>query len=446
MIFMENFPNLKKPPLTYAQNNKTYEIQIEAKNNIFSLIIKDKGKSENDFYSFETSLTDLQKKNEVFQTYTNIEKLTDVIKKRLDKNKITFIEEKGSLQMIFYIFNEDGDKIKVNFILKPKPQNSESKVKKLESKIKIIEKTLNDKDERISELEEKLKAKDKQIEQFKQRLNSALTSNHQNEYQFNEAPKPKINIFEASTILKTKKEYTLISTAITERLKKDIKQLRLLYKATIDGDEASAFHSKCDNIPNTLMLAMTRSKRRFGGFTTKTWEGKGSKDDKSAFLFSLDRLKVYKYKEDRHAIYCNPNFGPTFGRPFDIKIENKCMTECRSITCETSIYCSFDYGGDSEALTNKGSDKIDKGNEDAKTFVDVQTLRLEAPVLTQVAETENPAHEEDDYEPDFIIPRLSINMERSLEPRPTPGPPTPLPIKGEKRKIIVDYEVFQVVI
>ena len=82
-----------------------------------------------------------------------------------------------------------------------------------------------------------------------------------------------------------------------------------LYKASCDGDNINAFHSKCDGVKNTLILIITDDdKRKFGGFTTKEWDKSNKyKYDDKAFLFSLDK---YRNK----AINCRENFyAPIFG-------------------------------------------------------------------------------------------------------------------------------------
>lgn len=91
-----------------------------------------------------------------------------------------------------------------------------------------------------------------------------------------------------------------------------------LYKASCDGDNLNAFHSKCDGVKNTLILIITDDdKRKFGGFTTKEWDKSNKyKYDDKAFLFSLDLLEFYpildKYRNK--AINCRENFyAPIFG-------------------------------------------------------------------------------------------------------------------------------------
>ena len=79
----------------------------------------------------------------------------------------------------------------------------------------------------------------------------------------------KIN-YNKSVIMK-ENEFNMISLAIKSRMNKEIKELKKLYQATIDGDRAINFHYKCDNIPNTLVFIKSAGNRRYGGFTSQVW-------------------------------------------------------------------------------------------------------------------------------------------------------------------------------
>ena len=57
-------------------------------------------------------------------------------------------------------------------------------------------------------------------------------------------------------------ELNFIKTTMKYRLNKEIKELKKLYKATIDGDSAKMFHSKCDGIRNTLVIIKSVGNRR----------------------------------------------------------------------------------------------------------------------------------------------------------------------------------------
>ena len=119
-------------------------------------------------------------------------------------------------------------------------------------------------------------------------------------------------------------EFGFIKDAIESRLNKKIKGIKKIYQASIDGGEPYFFHLKCDHIPNTLVIIKSEGNRRFGGFTSLTWDSPKKykyKDDKNAFLFSLDKLKIYSYDNNQRAIYCFYKSGPSFGFGHDIGID-----------------------------------------------------------------------------------------------------------------------------
>ena len=89
--------------------------------------------------------------------------------------------------------------------------------------------------------------------------------------------------------------------------------LNLLYKAIVDSDKAEIFHRKCDSAEKTLVLIRSAKGKRFGGFTSCSWEGNSlEKKDENAFIFSLDKMKIYNVIQGEDAIGCFPNFGPVF--------------------------------------------------------------------------------------------------------------------------------------
>ena len=152
-------------------------------------------------------------------------------------------------------------------------------------------------------------------------------------------------------------EFDMIHYAIKSRLNKEVKELKKLYQATIDGDGGINFHSRCDNISNTLVIIKSAGNRRFGGFTSAQWSSNSSgewKDDKNAFLFSLDKQKIYSYKNKGNAIYNYKDYGPCFGYGYDIKIDNHGIQEKHLYTYESYSSCSYNFNGDNNALSEDG--------------------------------------------------------------------------------------------
>ena len=113
-------------------------------------------------------------------------------------------------------------------------------------------------------------------------------------------------------IIESPKELELLTRRMCNNQYKKI-SLNLLYKAIIDSDKASVFHKKCDSAQCTLVLVRSGNGKRFGGFTSCNWKGNSiEKKDNNAFIFSLDKLKIYDVIEGEDAIGCYPNFGPVF--------------------------------------------------------------------------------------------------------------------------------------
>ena len=112
-------------------------------------------------------------------------------------------------------------------------------------------------------------------------------------------------------IIKEPEEIELVTNKIEDKFPGS--SYKLLYKGSRDGDGAAVFHSKCDEAEKTLVIVEDNYGNRFGGFTTQDWGGQYlQKKDDDAFLFSIDKNKVYEVIPDQNAIGCYPNFGPVF--------------------------------------------------------------------------------------------------------------------------------------
>ena len=117
----------------------------------------------------------------------------------------------------------------------------------------------------------------------------------------------------------------------------------LKYRASRDGFSTENFHSKCDEIPNTLTIIKSTNGNVFGGFTEKGWSSNGGLvSDTQAFIISLINAENNPFKalfsNNGYALVCNPSYGPVFGNPnfgYDIFI---------SSNSNTSQVCSSSFG------------------------------------------------------------------------------------------------------
>ncbi len=97
--------------------------------------------------------------------------------------------------------------------------------------------------------------------------------------------------------------------------------MRMVYKATMHGDNVIRFQEKTKSHHHILILIKTKKGNRFGGYTSLNFEpiqmagfsADVEKSDQSAFLFNLDEKKVYDVKHHFSAIYCDYFFVLHFG-------------------------------------------------------------------------------------------------------------------------------------
>ena len=221
--------------------------------------------------------------------------------------------------------------------------NKEKNIELIEKELEVLKINYNTLKKENQELKQRIENLETEMKQIKKFLN---ISPHKN----------RIKASFESDIMK-ESEFDLIHLAIKSRLNKEVKELKKLYQATVDGDGAYNFHSRCDNIPNTLVIIKSKGNRRFGGFNSERWSSPSKeewKDDKNAFVFSLDKQKIYSYKNDGKAIYNSNDCGPFFGEPWDIGITQYCIQKKGLWTEQSALNCSYDYNGDKNALSEDG--------------------------------------------------------------------------------------------
>ena len=119
-----------------------------------------------------------------------------------------------------------------------------------------------------------------------------------------------------SSIIKSINELGLIVTSLPNYNKFDIDlpTFQGIFQSALDGDSAQKFHKFCDGEPNIIVVIETKNGRRFGGYTKIGFSSDGdTKRDDFSFLFSLDKMKIYKVRKDAKVIFCDSNYGPYFG-------------------------------------------------------------------------------------------------------------------------------------
>ena len=157
------------------------------------------------------------------------------------------------------------------------------------------------------------------------------------------------NVAESKIV--TLEDFQTVQIGIKEKLNKTIKGVKLLYRASRDGD-SNQFHSKCDGIENTVTFVKSTNGRKFGGFVNKSFNSKnGWISDPNCFVFSLLHKECYYYNNNGYMIYGSSSYGPIWGGGYDLFLSNGCLNKQNASTHQNS----FDYKGKSNALSGSTS-------------------------------------------------------------------------------------------
>jgi hypothetical protein len=138
---------------------------------------------------------------------------------------------------------------------------------------------------------------------------------------------------------------------------KNIKEIKKLYQATVDGGSGEIFHKKCDNIPNTLVLIESAGNRRFGGFASECWKSNEWDNDSKCFLFSLDKKNIYLPKNNKsYTIYHYKDEGPKFAYcgHYCLCIGNNAIKNSELKTYESCQAFGDLFNNDKNALSEDG--------------------------------------------------------------------------------------------
>ena len=279
-----NIPNTQN----YFPNEQFQNVLTNNDNNILELSAYNHLKGENE-----------QMNEKIKNLYSDIEELQNKMNILL-KNK-----ENTNL------YNEKQNYIYENNQLKQQMKMLYKEIENLKLQNNNINNNINQNEDELSSYKSKIDELEKENNDLKTQNQNLL--NDRNLQQILENDKNKdLKIIKAD-IIENNKEFEFVIRKIcnynneNQNLKID-----LIYKASVDSDKAKIFHEKCDNAKSTIVLVRSGNRKRFGGFTFKNWKGNSFKKDDKAFVFSIDKKKIYDIIPGEDAIGCFPGFGPIF--------------------------------------------------------------------------------------------------------------------------------------
>ena len=271
---------------------------------LIKISIHDYDKPQNFFYENTFNKESLSKINKIFLMFESVDEILPTF--------INLIENK-------------------KYVLKKISENEFDLILKAQIFIKEEEINLNlfknyniTKDDIINNLLETVQNLTKRVEELEKWKNEKEGNTNKGK----SSEEKVVNIIDNSSILIKEEELKLIETRLKRGVFSNKKiSYKLLYCGTKDGDDSKIFHSKCDNIPNQLVLVKTKEGLKFGGYTRLGFKSTGNGIvDKDAFIFSFEAMKTYDAIEGKETIFCCSSHGPTFGYSSDIQIPNNFLS------------------------------------------------------------------------------------------------------------------------
>ena len=328
-------------PNAEALNSKTFnlpdsdiELVLYRSNILISYIDSNNDYSKRKKFSHNFPFEKLLYDNNFFQMYNSIEDIYKFLLDKIDRKHFKIDKTKNKLDFIIKIDTYGIDNPKFT-LYENELENNETKEKLINS-IKALEKENSEIKDKLKILENNYNLINSEFQLFKKQISQLINSKLITS--FNED-----NLFEGSTILSFDEKKQISNWFNNKRC-----SFNMIYKAKRDGDSADNFHKKCDGKKNNIIIIQTSNGIKFGGYTSKSWEGDGYKEDKEAFVFSINKNKKYSIKNNynfyKNAIYCNPTHGPRFGGGREIYILDNCcntnLNECNSPDSYDTIYNS----------------------------------------------------------------------------------------------------------
>ena len=217
----------------------------------------------------------------------------------------------SSKEMIDFYISELKDKGKVIDKLKTEIKIIKDNIKLKDEKIVNLETNINDLKNRINILEKKIsdysEVKEK-IPNIEKNLNKFIESMN----------KSNTKLLSNSSIIQKSEEIQLLANSISPD--GDV-SFKLVYSSKLYGENSQKLKAAYIGVKDILVVVKTKKNRRFGGYAHESFEDtEFQKKDSRAFLFNLDKMKIYKSKGTSHTIWNFNLDSIDFGYGTDLRI------------------------------------------------------------------------------------------------------------------------------
>ena len=311
----------KEFKLFHEKNEYIIEIGKSSNSEKLGLKLKEQSSSNNFYYSLFLNIEELQRINKSFRYFDNINEAISSIQDIFEEKNVSLKFENHNIFLILKIRKigkgEDFISLELKKSLLTLPEicenlteevaNLKNKVNELEKENKIYKNEIDLIKQNIAYLKEENKKRDlkiKELEKMKNIIDNKEIQNKKDLYKID------------SKILTKKEEIDFISNRIKEMKYFNNKNIfyELIFRATKDGGNSTAFHGKCDGISKTITIIKTIKGLKFGGYIDKKWNNNGVwiKDDENCFIFSLDFKKIYNPIKGKIEYFFGRSHGPNF--------------------------------------------------------------------------------------------------------------------------------------
>ena len=225
-------------------------------------------------FSFE----ELNRISKWFKIFDSLEEVYEDIIKLMENKQININLEESIAKLVF---NINMEKIKeFDIFLEKKELTKDELINNLIKENKELKIKVNNLEKRLNSLEERFNAFEKNSK------NEKGTDNKEDNR----------NEIWKSDIIDDEDKKTLNNWINLN----NNKTIKLLYKASRDGDNYQDFYRLCEDKGPTITIGLTTKGYKFGGFTSLSWKnphnGFGNYrfyEDKSAFIFSLNKKRKF---------------------------------------------------------------------------------------------------------------------------------------------------------
>ena len=277
---------------------------------------------------FESEFTlDKIKENKAFISYDTIDEILEELFPLIDENKINLFEEEGN--RIKLIFDLPFKKYKnMVFLICEKKKTSDAKIDELYEIIITQNKEIKDLKSKLNDVENKLENLIEKMTKLEKENKMVLKKK---KYEEDIIINSKSDIFNSLDEI----DFIIARLKCDRKLQNKKITMKLLFKATRDGQNCSKFHCKCDNKVQQLVFIKTTKGEIFGGYTEKGFRSRnGSIVDNNAFVFSFSTKMIYNAKYNEEVIFDHSSYGPYFnGNSYGAFYIPSNMLEDESKTC-----------------------------------------------------------------------------------------------------------------